>query len=263
MNDNSGSNEHAELIWIYEVLTKDLEWALHSIEPEKSILIILQKLTLRKTFFHTPHRAIKSEEKEEIKNELTPQKVIDKNLKIDDPDTKEEKTSLGQDLLVKENLIDDKKEIPPIENKIRNMTKTWDDFIHDLFKKRPALALNVEQGNILDPLNISKDKLFLKIYFKNSEKVFYDYLLEKDSFSSLRESIRAFFDYNESELDVSLNILSEEHESYDTFLSFAEMEKEKEKKILNNKKEKFLDNSFIKQAQKLFNSQIDKMIMND
>lgn len=39
----------SELFWIYETLAKDLAWALSSINPERVVLILLQKLALRRT----------------------------------------------------------------------------------------------------------------------------------------------------------------------------------------------------------------------
>src|SRR5690606_17717627 len=39
----------AELFWIYESLVKDLGWALSTINPDKVVLILLQKMALRRT----------------------------------------------------------------------------------------------------------------------------------------------------------------------------------------------------------------------
>jgi len=40
-----------ELFWVYETLSKDSQWGLSSLVPEKVMEIVLQKLTLRKNFF--------------------------------------------------------------------------------------------------------------------------------------------------------------------------------------------------------------------
>lgn len=41
----------AEIFWIFESLSKEINWVLSSIDPEKTLEILLQKLSLRREFF--------------------------------------------------------------------------------------------------------------------------------------------------------------------------------------------------------------------
>ena len=48
---NSTNFSIQEILWIYEVLAQDFEWALKSLSPEKTVEIIFHKVTLRRTLF--------------------------------------------------------------------------------------------------------------------------------------------------------------------------------------------------------------------
>ena len=43
----------SELFWIYEVLIKDLGWALNSIAPEDVVSVVLKKVTLRRELLNS------------------------------------------------------------------------------------------------------------------------------------------------------------------------------------------------------------------
>lgn len=53
-------NRTAELFWIFETLAKDCEWGLNSLYPDKILEVILQKITMRRSFFN----ALQGDQKE-------------------------------------------------------------------------------------------------------------------------------------------------------------------------------------------------------
>ena len=58
-------NSHQEIFWLYEQMTKDFQWGLKSLNPEKVIHAILLKITLRHTFV-SEHSEIVIEKKSEL-----------------------------------------------------------------------------------------------------------------------------------------------------------------------------------------------------
>ncbi len=73
VQSNSTDFSIQEILWIYEVLAQDFEWALKSLTPEKTIEIIFHKVTLRRTLFvkKDTKKVIPGQQKE-LENPPTP-----------------------------------------------------------------------------------------------------------------------------------------------------------------------------------------------
>ncbi len=183
-----------ELFWIYETLSKDSQWALSSLVPEKVIEIVLQKLTLRRNFF------------------------------TDKVETVEKK-------------------------------KTWESFHEHLAEKSPATASNLDQGNLLKPIELGDDGLIVSFGFPPSSKVFFEYLQDNEIKANLIGFMKAYFKVGSVRFETKLE--------QGKFQSKAEIIQGKEDKIIDAKKQSILDQPIIKEAEAIFNTKIDKVFIRE
>lgn len=213
----------AELFWIYESMIKDFTWALSSINPEKAVLVILQKLSLRRTILQG----------EGVKIQEVPQAG---------------KSESGATI---------KLEAP------KKILKTWEGFINYLRQGAPATAANLEHGNLVDPLNMNTVPFVVRIGFKSDAGVFKEYLEEKEVYSKLKNHLADFFEIDIEKLSLNMQLLSEEEKKDKNFRSKVEIDEEARKKRLKEREESILNDPFVKEAEKLFNAKIDKIILKD
>ncbi len=155
----------AELIWIYESFAREMTWVFQGLVPEKSIEVLLYKITLRRSFFNGPQLEVKRRELEERATAPieSPVAII----------TQENETS-------------------------------WDGFLAFLAAKSPASASNLEQGNLTTPLRLSHDELFIELGFGFSSLVFLDYLKDPEVFQKLLQNLSDYFEMEKSKIFLEL-----------------------------------------------------------
>lgn len=206
----------SELIWIFETLAKDFEWALKSIDPVKVVEIVLLKVALRRTFF------------EQKKNELT--------------------------------LFVDEKLFGPTKISFKDGHHAFDEFIKFLKDKAPASATNLEHGNVTNDVAINSSSLFFPIAFKSESQIFYDYFKDKDAFKKLKSLAATFFNLDEDKISIEFILINDQKENFVTKVELATKKKEEE---IESKRSTFYNNPHIKEAEKIFNTKIDKIILNE
>ena len=214
----------SELFWIYETLVKDFNWALTSMNPEKVIQILLQKVCLRRTILR------------------------------------------GDDLIVGEVPQAGKSEAGVTALKVeapKKLAKTWDDFLGYLRSAAPATAANLEHGNLIEELDINNVPLLIKIAFPEDAAVFKDYLDEKDIYARLKNHLADFFETDIEKLQFKTQLLTHEERKDINFKTKVEIGEEARKNREEERRQKILNDPFVKEAEKLFNSKIDKIILND
>lgn len=277
--------DHAELIWIYETIAKETTWIFNSIVPEKSLEVLLYKVALRRSFFN------KSSEKKTEKNVTESLKSpevkldeisVEKKVEVQPQATEAPKTSEGLDIkaLLKEtadalDLIGTQEEISEIKNPVKLETAearvenevapkvakdlTWEGFVNDLYTKSPATASNLEQGNILSPVKIENGKVSIELAFGFSGEVFIDYLQEGETYQKLVRNIANYYEVDTTSVNLVFNKVSDG----DGFLSSADVREQKEQVTIQDKIEEFKSNPLLKEAEKIFNSKIDRVILNN
>jgi len=213
----------AELFWIYETLVKDFHWAMTSFNPEKVVQILLQKVCLRRTILQG----------DDLKIEEVPQAG---------------KSEAGTTLKV---------EAP------KKLAKTWDDFLNYLRTASPATAANLEHGNLIEEIDINIVPLMIKVAFPEDASVFKDYLDEKDIYARLKNHLADFFETDIEKLQFKTQILSDEEKKDKNFKTKVEIGDEARRNREEERKQKILNDPFVKEAEKLFNSKIDKIILNE
>ncbi|MFZ8999830.1 MAG: DNA polymerase III subunit gamma/tau [Bacteriovoracaceae bacterium] len=251
----------SELFWIFETLARDSKWALESLEPEKVVEIILQKITARRDFF-TKKATIKTQVVERNDSEKKQSVIVsseeeqsfeEEELDDDYAYTPLDAVDSGQ----KVSVFSDPARPIIEEKKSPKSTKTWNDFLKWLEQKSPSVSSNLDQGNLIGELNFDSQRLDIVYGFSPEAKVFYDFLVEQKIKDKIIEYISTFFEKEISEISFRLDIQKDT-----SFLSRAEIRKQKEQKIESEKKEEFLSHHILKYAENLFQTKIDKTITN-
>lgn len=215
----------AELFWIYESLVKDLSWALTSLNPEKVVLILLQKICLRRTILSG----------DDVKVNDIPQGSAEK------------KTPLV--------------EVAPVVAP-KKIMKTWDEFLQYLKTSSPTTAANLEHGNLLETLNFDGDVLYISVGFPEDAGVFKEYLEDKDIFARLKNNLADFFEVSFEKLSFKTKLLNDEEKKDKNFRTKVEIDDELKRNEEEDRRQKILNDPYVREAEKLFNAKIDKIILN-
>lgn len=228
----------AEVVWIFETLARETEWCFNTILPEKTVEVILYKIALRREFFN--QQATHTEKK------TTEPKIVAK------PEIKIEP--------VAEMKIEPKLDVKPVvkeEVKIIEVEKDWDNFLSFLSKKAPATASNLEQGNLVAPLFYDQRVAKLEIGFNVAGKVFFDYLNDQEVTKKILTFMADFFNVAEENAQIRFQLMDNGVD----FKSTADIREENEKMDEDNKINSFKTNPLLLKAEQMFNSKIDKVII--
>lgn len=226
----------SELFWIYEVLIKDLGWALSSIAPEDVVSVVLKKVSMRRELLASKDQKLSLKKK--IKIEQTP------IVKPSSPVSSNQKTEKSEE-----------KEVSPT-------IKKWDEFLEFVFQKNPAVAANLEHGNIIS-LSQSEEELNILFGFKVENKFFYDHTMDSKIMSEINSYLQEYFKVSSNELNFELKLVGADEASEKKFKSKSEVVKEKIENTNNIKKEELLNNKFVKEAEKIFLTKVDKVILKE
>ena len=277
--------QSGEVFWIYESISKDVSWALSSLSPENCTEIALQKVTLRNTFFEKGempkkkiYNSVPTEEMSKKEEVIAPaaSPVPLETVKVDpvvedEVSAKEEFSKMSEALENSEPLSRVSDSVESLktakteeilkEKSVEELPRDWDGFLGYLFKVSPANAANLEQGNILSPLSITESSVSIEIGFPESSRVFLDYLKEQESFDKLKELVANFFSVEVEKVNLQLEMVNEEQVIDSEFKSKAQIKQIEEDEVEEAKKVKIRTNPFIKQAESIFNSKVDKIVI--
>lgn len=213
----------AELFWIYETFVKDLSWSLISINPDKVVLIVLQKLCLRRSM------------------------LTGEDLKV------EEIPDLGKFVAAEPSKI----EVPV------KMAKTWNDFLAYLKQASPATAANLEHGNLLHDLDMNSDRLAITIAFPQDASVFKEFIEEKEVYARFKSHMADFFEIDIDKIQFKSQVLNEKEKSEKNFRSKVEIDDDARRDAEEARRQKILNDPFVKEAEKIFNAKVDKIILKE
>ena len=227
-----------EIIWIFESLSKDTTWILETYEPEKVFEIALQKICLRRTFFNK----VSSQSKNPAVSSTSPLK--EESVQKVNREKKKPSSSV---------MTQPASSIKP---------KDWVSFFSFLEESSPATASNLEQGSIVEEMKLFDKSLNVQYGFKESAKVFWEHLNENETKTRLEGLISKFFDIPLQGVDIKLNLLTKEQGLKKEFLSVAEKNQKRDELLSEQNKKELKSHPMIQEAEKLFNSKIDKVILN-
>lgn len=208
---------YAEILWTYEAFAKDIDWALSSLDPVKTIGLLVKKVAARRELFGIASVDTVLEKKKPEVEEKAPEPVkIEKDL-------------------------------------------SWEGFIKYLYNVSPAIGANIERGNILSPLNLEGD-LYINIGFAEDNSLFQDFLKETETLQKLKELIKDYFEKEKIKVDFQLIDLKTKEEKQ--FLSKVEIHEKETVELEKERTDKILNDPYVVEAQSVFNTKVDKVILN-
>lgn len=248
----------SELLWVYESLVKDLAWAQTSMNPEKVILVCLQKLTLRRTILKG----------DDLKLSDVPQSEAATSQKKNEPVAEVKAIKISE---VIEEVIPEVAPTPePVTEKISKPAvvipagpKSWIGFLNFLRETSPASATNLEHGNILDESSLTQVPLELKVAFPEEASVFRDFLEEKEVYARLKQAGLQYFGLKEDEFYFRFLIINNAEKEAKNFRTKVELDDEHRAAVIEDRRSKIYNDPFVKEAEKIFNAKIDKIILKD
>lgn len=138
---------------------------------------------------------------------------------------------------------------------VKNLT--WEGFLNYLSAKSPASASNLEQGNITSPLRLENGELSIELGFGYSGLVFLDYLKEAEVFQKLINNLSDYFAIEKTKIHLKLISV----EPNENFISTAQIKEQLAEVSMQERVENFKNNPLLKEAEKMFNAKVDKVII--
>ena len=252
-----------EVMWIYESLAKDLEWALNSIAPENSSIFCFLKVTLREELAgiaqSNPIQSVEIQKKKIIEPVTSSDPVETKENLVTTPETQIKEEPIVELKPDSEQPVEESKPQPPEQVE----EKSWEGFIKFLYQGAKSLAVNIERGNLLNKEDFEEPGAFLRVAFTKDCKIFFDFLNDIDRKYELIEMLSEYLGLNKEDLSINFEILDENLEENQSFQSSVEIEENNIAQVKEEKRQEILNNKFIKSAEDLFNSKIDKVVLNE
>lgn len=232
-----------ELIWIYQTLSQDSTWVFQSLSPENTVEILFQKICLRKSFFN-----------KQIDSQIDSQEVTFRSESEDFEKLKDKSAEEEPEITIRIKEDELKKKTEKVYE--------WSHFLKFVHKCSPTMAANLEQGNLIQDIDYSKDKLKVELGFDEESRIFYEHILEKENDFRLRRYLCEFFELEENKIELTIKLLDHSLKAQVNFVSQAEIKEKEIQELLDQKKMNFMEHPLIKEAESLFGSQIDKVIIN-
>ncbi len=229
-----------ELFWIYETLAQDASWILSSIDPVRVTEVTLQKITLRRTILGSSSVTLSSPV-EPLALEQGPAGETESVIKK------------------KEEMTEEKIEN---SNTVCNEKPTWDGFLKFLRSKTITMASNLEQGNLTKPEEEVGGVLKITIGFDSAATVFLEYLQDKEVIDRLKNEASTFYNYSVNNIHIELVSLDGDQKHELNFQSKVDLYHAEEEKRRQDREQEFLRLDTVSSAEKIFNTKIDKIIVN-
>ena len=227
-----------ELFWVYETLTKDLEWALNSFDPEKICCFVFVKAAIRD----------KIVTQDSAKLEIKKKQIIEKDEVV-------EPVKLVEPAKVIEAVV-------PVEIK-QSVEKTWPEFIRYLYEKNKTIAVNLERGNLIGENEQLENLREYKVAFTQECKFFYEFLKDEKRFKELQVLLAEFISRPLSELKIHFSLMDDETKEINNFKSAVEVEESEIQKVKDEKTQAILNNKFIKDAEKIFDTKVGRVVLTE
>jgi DNA polymerase-3 subunit gamma/tau len=249
-----------EVMWIYETLAKDLEWALNSISPENTSEFCFLKVTMREDIIgkNTQQIITKSPEKKKvIESETIADKVlVSKAPVIIKEELMEEVKIEPKETIAKEKTLETVPEKPDEE-------KSWEGFIKFLYKTARGLAVNIERGNLINKEDFNEAGAFLRVGFTDECKIFLDFLNDFDRKHELINSLAEYTELSKEDINISFEVIDDETKEKDNFISSVDIEEGQLEEVREDKRQNILNNKFVRSAEDIFASKIEKVVLNE
>lgn len=255
----------AELIWIYETIARETSWIFSSIVPEKAFEVLLYKVTMRRSFFSMKmpiSESMPTTSAKEVKVEIPEMKTVASAFAETFAELEREKMINAEPIASPVPVLEKTEVLEKVIEKPASVTTkdlSWEGFLNYLNVKAPASASNLEQGNITTPLRLEQGELSVELGFGFSGMVFYDYLSEPEVYQKLLNNLSEYFEVDKNKIHLELVKVN----SGASFVSTADIKEKLEEVSMQERVENFKNNPLLKEAEKMFNAKVDKVIIDN
>ncbi len=239
-----------ELIWMYETLAKDLSFILDLGFADKALAVAVLKVTKRRDFFTA------TAEKKKTEPQVSAPKA-EVQAPIEEP--------ISQQVSIEAEPVPEPEAAPepaPTEKEATVVAKkamTFEGFLSFLKSTQLAMASNLEQGNLISPFVYKENSVVMHLGYAKQSELFFDHLNDQESKKNLIAAIENYFEVSRDEIELSIELIEQE----ESFSSMAD-EQAKEKALADEqKRESILQNPLIKEAESIFNTKVDKVVLNE
>lgn len=215
----------AELFWIYETFIKDCEWALQSPGPDKVVDLVLQKLARRRQILQ-PDRAL-----------------IPSGPSVTTPVKKKESS------------------INTMKLKIAN--PSFEALVSHMGNDAIAIRGNLAMGNFIESPRLTDDGVSLVLGFHKKDTMPREYLQDPEVMPKFRSKVADHFGVSSDKTQIKIVAVEEEEAVEMGFVGLAENDEKKHQAQINEKREKLLNDPYVKEAEKLFGAKVDKVVLKD
>lgn len=233
----------SEILWIYESLIKDFEWAISSFDPNRVSTLALLKISKRYEIFNKEKKKTIIKERPQEIPQAQETQVIEEvhEVKIETPQ------------------IQVKEEVKTDEMTVQE-SKSWKGFISHLYKEIPSIAMNLERAQTLfDKSNIGKT---LDLAFLDTEKIFYDIINEPETKEVLKKNFAGYFDYKVEDITIKIEMINRGVKEEKKLQSTVEIEEKNIQDKFEESENNIKTNKYILEAQELFSVNVDKISVN-
>jgi DNA polymerase-3 subunit gamma/tau len=161
------------------------------------------------------------------------------------------------------NSIDEKKNEKLDNVRLEIPTKTSKEFLISLESISPSIKSHLDQGAFTKEPQFLGDKFLVDYGFESDKNISKEFLLDRDINLKLIKLIAEFFNIEEQKIQLNIHNITKEMVKETGFSSYIDQESANQEEIKKQKKERILNDPVIQEAQKIFNSKIDKVIIKE
>jgi len=162
----------------------------------------------------------------------------------------------GQKLPASAPTVEPKKELRKI------ISNKLEDFTNSLINA-PTIRANLELGDYLRAPQFIDDKLVIEVVYVEDELMPADYLKDTEVMAKLKILMASFYEVSVEQLQVKFTTISREEAKKVNFVSISDRQEKKSKDEIENRRNLILNDPYVKEAEKLFNAKVDKVILKE
>jgi DNA polymerase-3 subunit gamma/tau len=141
---------------------------------------------------------------------------------------------------------------------------SYAEFVENVAQTSPLIAASLEQGNYLQPPRLHRDNnVRVEIGIDPHHSVAFEALRDKAFAQKLETAMRNFLELKSEALELDLIQLTIDQQVKKQFKSLAQLRDEKKQAEKERRQNEILNNPYIKEAEELFRSKIDKVIIEE
>ncbi|MBY0516023.1 MAG: DNA polymerase III subunit gamma/tau [Bacteriovoracaceae bacterium] len=127
----------------------------------------------------------------------------------------------------------------------------------------PTIKANLELGDFLKKPELVEGTVYLTIGFPEEESMPMDYLQDLEVAPKLRHYAAKFYGVEETKINIKYEKVTAEEMERTGFSTVHQREMRKQQSELEDRRGKILNDPFVKEAERLFNAKVDKVILKD